>query len=469
MKSAILLAGLVRAASPVDGHASRRARAITRSACCAPQGVDVVSVATSRAARSPRRELAPLDIDVPGDPSSAAFFAALAALAPTAGSLAPPTSALNPTRTGFFARARATWARDVDVLDRERRRGEPVGDDHGDGRRDAARRSRSARGEVPSLIDELPLAGLPRHVRRGRDRDRGAEELRVKESDRIAAVVREPARARRRRRRAARRAARARHARRRCAARVATHGDHRLAMAFGVLGALPGNAIEIDDPRMRRRVVSRTSGAISRGSPRDVTATRGARSSSRSTGRPRPGKSSTAHGWRGARLPPRRFGRAVSRRDGGGAAHGDRRRASGPRTRVLDAARSVTLQPRETSFAPCIDGERRRGGDPRPERDAARVARGADAARARVGERAGARGRRRSTTSWSTAGTWGRRFSRTRREGLPGRRPWERARRRLIQRLGRRPTDAEIAEETDRLVQRDAQDATQTVQARTRS
>ncbi len=44
--------------------------------------------------------------------------------------------------------------------------------------------------------------------------------------------------------------------------------------------------------------------------------------------------------------------------------------------------------------------------------------------------------------------------------------PWERARRRLLQRLGRGPTDEEIAEETDRLVQRDAKDATQTVQAK---
>jgi cytidylate kinase len=43
--------------------------------------------------------------------------------------------------------------------------------------------------------------------------------------------------------------------------------------------------------------------------------------------------------------------------------------------------------------------------------------------------------------------------------------PWERARRRLIQRLGRRPLDSEIAEETDQIVQRDARDATQTVQA----
>jgi cytidylate kinase len=44
--------------------------------------------------------------------------------------------------------------------------------------------------------------------------------------------------------------------------------------------------------------------------------------------------------------------------------------------------------------------------------------------------------------------------------------PWERARRRLVERSARRPTDAEIAEETDRLVHRDAQDATQTVQAK---
>ena len=43
---------------------------------------------------------------------------------------------------------------------------------------------------------------------------------------------------------------------------------------------------------------------------------------------------------------------------------------------------------------------------------------------------------------------------------------WERARRRLTQRLGRRPTEGEIAEETDLIVQRDAKDATQTVQAK---
>ena len=44
--------------------------------------------------------------------------------------------------------------------------------------------------------------------------------------------------------------------------------------------------------------------------------------------------------------------------------------------------------------------------------------------------------------------------------------PWERARRRLTQQLNRRPADEEIAEETERLVKRDARDATQTVQAK---
>jgi cytidylate kinase len=44
--------------------------------------------------------------------------------------------------------------------------------------------------------------------------------------------------------------------------------------------------------------------------------------------------------------------------------------------------------------------------------------------------------------------------------------PWERARRRLTQRLGRRPTDPEVAAETDILVQRDAKDATQSAQAK---
>jgi 3-phosphoshikimate 1-carboxyvinyltransferase len=75
----------------------------------------------------------------------------------------------------------------------------------------------------------------------------GAAELRVKESDRIAAVVSNL--------RAIGADAdelpdgiRVRGSDRRLTGRVVTHGDHRLAMAFGVLGAVRGNAIEVDDP-----------------------------------------------------------------------------------------------------------------------------------------------------------------------------------------------------------------------------
>ena len=70
----------------------------------------------------------------------------------------------------------------------------------------------------------------------------------------------------------------------------------------------------------------------------------------------------------------------------------------------------------------------------------------------------------RTRSSW-TAGTWEPRSSRCRPEDLLVADPWERARRRLIQQLQRSPTEEEIAEETDRLVHRDAKDAQQTGQA----
>ncbi|MBP7551205.1 MAG: hypothetical protein KA761_13035, partial [Gemmatimonadaceae bacterium] len=101
--------------------------------------------------------------------------------------------------------------------------------------------------EVPSLIDELPLLACVAARAAGETRVTGAGELRVKESDRIAAVV------------ANLRGIGAeaeelpdgfvvRGSDRPLAGRVITHGDHRIAMAFGVLGAVAGNAITLDDP-----------------------------------------------------------------------------------------------------------------------------------------------------------------------------------------------------------------------------
>jgi cytidylate kinase len=133
---------------------------------------------------------------------------------------------------------------------------------------------------------------------------------------------------------------------------------------------------------------------------------------------------------------------------------------------VLAAAVNVTLSPRTTSFAPCIDGS-----------DVESEIRGAEVTRhvSRVAQMPRVRawvnalvqeaatrhdivvdGRDMGTTVFPDA---------TLKVFLIAD-PWERARRRLTQQMGRRPTEAEIAEETDRLVQRDAQDATQTVQAK---
>jgi 3-phosphoshikimate 1-carboxyvinyltransferase len=97
------------------------------------------------------------------------------------------------------------------------------------------------------MIDELPLLACVAAAARVTLEVRGADELRVKESDRIAVVARNL--------RAVgvdvdelndgfivRRRARP------LAGRVETEGDHRIAMSFGVLAALQGSSIEIDDP-----------------------------------------------------------------------------------------------------------------------------------------------------------------------------------------------------------------------------
>ena len=208
----------------------------------ASQGVDVW-VNDESVLLHPASRLAPLDVSVPGDPSSAAFFAALAALAPD-GDLLLRRVCVNETRTGFLAALKEMGA-NIELLDQERLAGEWVADV-------AVRGGATLRGisigreAIPTLIDELPLVACLAAYAEGETRVTGAEELRVKESDRIAVVVgnlrslgadveelpdgfvvRGSAPTLR--------------------GRVVTHADHRMAMAFGILGALPGNEIEIDD------------------------------------------------------------------------------------------------------------------------------------------------------------------------------------------------------------------------------
>jgi 3-phosphoshikimate 1-carboxyvinyltransferase len=192
----------------------------------------------------PQQTLEPLDITVPGDPSSAAFFAALAALA-SQGELLARGVGVNETRVGFFAAMREMGA-SIELESTRREGGEHVAD-----LRIAAGRTLAGvtvgGAAIPTMIDELPLLACVGAYADGETRVTGAAELRVKESDRISAVVQNL------------RALGAdadelpdgfivRGTRPRLRGTVTTYGDHRLAMAFGVLGALPGNEIAVDDP-----------------------------------------------------------------------------------------------------------------------------------------------------------------------------------------------------------------------------
>ena len=97
------------------------------------------------------------------------------------------------------------------------------------------------------MIDELPLFACLATRADGESIVRGAAELRVKESDRIATLVGNLTRL----------GATAEElpdgfrilgSRSRLRGRAETHGDHRIAMSFGILGALSGNQIAVDDP-----------------------------------------------------------------------------------------------------------------------------------------------------------------------------------------------------------------------------
>lgn len=178
------------------------------------------------------------------------------------------------------------------------------------------------------------------------------------------------------------------------------------------------------------------------------------------------GKSSTAH-WVAERLgflhvdSGALYRAATAARLRAGGAGGDWSDRS-----VLDAARSVELVPAGSAFTPRIGGESAeeeiRGGD--VTRHVSTVAQ-MPAVRAWVNERVREVARRHNVVvDGRDIGTAV--FPSADLKVFLVADPWERARRRLVQRLGRRPTDAETAEETERIVQRDASDATQTVQAK---
>ena len=130
-------------------------------------------------------ELRPQAIVVPGDPSSAAFWLVAASIVPGSDLLVTNVG-LNPTRTGLIAALRMMGA-DITEKDARSVGGEPVADLHV---RHAALSAIDVPAELaPSMIDEYPALFVAAAFARGRTIARGAHELRVKESDRIAAMA----------------------------------------------------------------------------------------------------------------------------------------------------------------------------------------------------------------------------------------------------------------------------------------
>lgn len=237
VKSAVLLAGLqadgrsrVTEITPTRDHTERALSAF---------GADVTREGASVAIEGGQR-LHAIDARVPGDLSSAAF-AAVAAAALTGSDVTIEGVGLNPTRTALLDVLRRFGAR-VDVEQTGEWQSEPVGrirvvaQDLG---------SLALDGDiVPSIIDELPVLAVLATAG-GELRVTGASELRVKESDRITALIQ------------GLRTLGAdadelpdgfhvRSGHRLTGGVVQAHGDHRLAMAFAIAGLTASEPVTIE-------------------------------------------------------------------------------------------------------------------------------------------------------------------------------------------------------------------------------
>ena len=239
VKSAILLAGLFAEGETTVTEPERSRDHTERmlSGMGVPVGVDGLTV-TIRAAR-PRGGR----VDVPGDISSGAFFLCGAAALPGS-EVTVRGLGTNPTRTGVLDVLRAMGA-DVSL--------ENAGEVAGEPRADVTVRARELRATeirgalIPRLIDELPVVMVMATQARGRTVIRDAKELRVKESDRLAAMGETLARA----------GAKIELFDDGCAidgptplrgVEVATRLDHRIAMSMAVAQLLSnGEEVQLDD------------------------------------------------------------------------------------------------------------------------------------------------------------------------------------------------------------------------------
>ncbi|SNZ02132.1 3-phosphoshikimate 1-carboxyvinyltransferase [Persephonella hydrogeniphila] len=186
VKSALLIAGL-NAEGNTTVEESYKSRDHTEKMLKA-MGADIqikegniYSVSVNRT-----EKLFPVDIEVPADPSSAAFFAAAAAIVPDS-EIVLKDVLVNPTRDGFFRKLKEMGA-DIEYTNVREKTGEPVADI-------IVRYSpylksvKVSKKEIPSMVDEIPVLAIVATQAEGETVITGASELRVKESDRIKAVV----------------------------------------------------------------------------------------------------------------------------------------------------------------------------------------------------------------------------------------------------------------------------------------
>ncbi|HEX2166180.1 MAG TPA: 3-phosphoshikimate 1-carboxyvinyltransferase [Longimicrobiales bacterium] len=248
VKSAILLAGLTGSAdvSVFEPYLSRDHTERMLAHIGVPLRTSRSADGRPGVGLSPVAQLQGFEIEVPGDLSSAAFIIAHVLLAGTA-PVRIRDVGLNPTRTGLIDVVQRMGGR----LHAENVR-ESCGESLGDlvVERSDLRSAHIVGAEIPSLVDEVPVLAILAAHAEGDTLIEGAGELRVKESDRIRAVVENltaiGASAEERPDGMLIRGAGG--ARPRLSGEVRVHADHRIAMAFGVLSSITEGAVRIDDP-----------------------------------------------------------------------------------------------------------------------------------------------------------------------------------------------------------------------------
>lgn len=188
VKSAILLAGL-----NINGTTRVVEKYLSRDhteRMLAAIGADISIVSDSHGARvieiNGGRELSPLSLTVPADPSSAAFPLVAALITPDS-ELILPDVCLNPTRTGLITTLREMGA-DIKISDESTLGGEPVGTLTV--RSSTLKAVRVPSERAASMIDEYPILAIAAASAVGDTVCEGVAELRVKESDRLAAIAR---------------------------------------------------------------------------------------------------------------------------------------------------------------------------------------------------------------------------------------------------------------------------------------